>query len=284
MKVIRFILLGIVTGCCFFVKLLNETPNAETNYNTVGDGTLQVYFINLDKSTERLAHITPKMESLGYSFSRVPAVYGKSLDASYKDSVVNYSKYKRLMHNEIGNGTIGCYLSHVKTWTEFLNSNHSYALIFEDDVDFEPAKLKTLIDILVRKSGEWDMVNIDVNRHGFAKPVTRLSRLFKLVQFRSRVANTSCYIINRNAANELLKKALPIAMPVDHFTMRPWEFGIKIRGVTPQIVHQSFGDSEIAQQESKSTNIPFIYKVTSLFYQITADIMTCISAYLNIKV
>ena len=184
------------------------------------------------------------------------------------------------MHNEIGVGTIGCFLSHIKLWTKFLQSSHSYALVFEDDVEFEPRKLNTLINLLMNNLSYWDLVNIDVNRYGFAKPVKQLSRLFRLVQFRVRVGNTSCYLINRKAALSLLKRSFPIAMPVDHYMMRSWELGLNIRGVNPQVVHQSFGDSEIKSQEFKKNNISIFYKVTSLLYQITADFMTFIMTIL----
>ena len=280
MKIIRTgiiaIASGIIVGCSFFVKLHHINANVPA-YPEEGDGSIQVYFINLDKSVDRLDNMQPQLEALGYPFERVPAVYGKDLSEEYRNGLTNPKKYRILMHNEIGVGTIGCYLSHVKTWNQFLQSRHSYALIFEDDVEFEPKKLKKLVDLLLASSADWDFVNIDVNRHGFSKPVKQLSRLFKLVKFRTRVANASCYLINRKSALEFVKRAFPISMPVDHYMMRPWEFGIRIRGVTPQLVHQSFGDSEIKKQETKHST-PFAYVITSVFYQITAEVMSFISS------
>lgn len=277
MKIIRTGMIAIagiiIAGCSFFVKLHKINDNV-TSYDPTGDGSLHVYLLNLDKSTDRLANVKPLIDGLGYSYTRISAVYGKELSQEYRDSVTNPDKYRILMHNDIGAGTIGCYLSHINIWKEFLQSQHSYALIFEDDVEFEPQKLKKLVDLLLSSSKEWDLVNIDVNRHGFSKPAKQLSQLFRLVKFRVRVGNTSCYLINRKAAMALLQKALPISMPVDHYMMRPWEFDIKVRGVTPQIVHQSFGDSEIKKQEKQASQIAFWYKLTSLLYQITADIMT----------
>ena len=279
MRIIRIAVIttisGIIMGCCFFVNLTKIDSNIP-EYSLDGDGSIQVYLVNLDKSTDRLENIKPLIEKLEYPYERISAVYGKALSLDYIKTVTNSTKYKILMHSEIGAGTIGCFLSHIKLWTKFLQSKHSYALIFEDDVEFEPRKLNKLINLLLKNSNDWDLVNIDVNRHGFAKPVRQLSRLFRLVKFRVRVGNTSCYIINRKAALELLKKATPISMPVDHYMMRSWELGLNIFGITPQIVHQSFGDSEIKSQEAKNNTVPFIYKLTSLLYQITADFMTFI--------
>ena len=279
MKIVKLAIITtvsvVIVGCCFFVNL-TKIDNNISEYSLDGDGSLQVYLVNLDKSTDRLENIKPLIEKLDYPYERISAVYGKELSQDYIKSVTNPEKYKILMHNEIGVGTIGCFLSHIKLWTKFLQSSHSYALVLEDDVEFEPRKLNTLINLLINNSTDWDLVNIDVNRYGFVKPVKKLSRLFRLVQFRVRVGNTSCYLINRKAALSLLKRAFPIAMPVDHYMMRSWELGLNIRGVNPQVVHQSFGDSEIKSQEFKKNNISIFYKVSSLLYQITADFMTFI--------
>ena len=279
MKIVKLAIITtvsvVIVGCCFFVNL-TKIDNNISEYSLDGDGSLQVYLVNLDKSTDRSENIKPLIENLHYPYERISAVYGKELSQDYIKSVTNPEKYKILMHNEIGVGTIGCFLSHIKLWTKFLQSSHSYALVLEDDVEFEPRKLNTLINLLINNSTDWDLVNIDVNRYGFAKPVKKLSRLFRLVQFRVRVGNTSCYLINRKAAFSLLKRAFPIAMPVDHYMMRSWELGLNIRGVNPQVVHQSFGDSEIKSQEFKKNNISIFYKVSSLLYQITADFMTFI--------
>ena len=37
-------------------------------YSIKGDGSLQVYFINLDKSTDRLANMRPQLDALGYAY------------------------------------------------------------------------------------------------------------------------------------------------------------------------------------------------------------------------
>ena len=204
MKIIRTGIVAIagimIVGCSFFVELQHPVNENIHAYREKGDKSLHVYLLNLDKSTDRLANVKPLIEGLGYAYTRVPAVYGKELSQEYRKSVTNPAKYRLLMHNNIGTGTIGCYLSHINIWKEFLQSQHSYALIFEDDVEFEPKKLKKLVDLLLASNDDWDLVNIDVNRHGFAKPVKQLSQLFRLVQFRVRVGNTSCYLINRQAA------------------------------------------------------------------------------------
>lgn len=282
LKILIFSLLGIVVlSMAPFVKLLSITPEVFYDYSNSGNGQVHVYFINLDKSTDRLASIIPKLKSLGYEFTRISGIYGKDIAAKEKEKLINRSKYKLFMHNNIGNGTIGCYLSHLKSWKTFLESEYSYALIFEDDVDFDSKVLKSVIDELVQNASDWDMVNIDINRSGWTKPIKRLAKTnYELVKFRQRVGNSSGYLISRQTAKILLQKALPMLMPLDHYFVRSWEFGLKLRGVTPQIVKQDFGDSEIKKQESKES-VGIFYIITSLLYQITAGFLTFCTAYID---
>jgi glycosyl transferase family 25 len=278
----------LVALCVTFIVAITYCINVLSDSNTIltdsyqvdGDGSLHVYFINLDKSIDRRGHITPQLKKLGYEFTRISAVYGKQLPITQKEKFVDRSKYRLLMHGEIGDGTIGCYLSHVKTWQTFLKSNYSYALIFEDDVVFNPVKLKLLIETLKTYDSDWDLVNIDINRPGNPKVVKKLTNSgFSLIKFRTRVGNTSCYLISRKTAVKLLKKALPIIMPVDHYFARFWETGIKLRGIVPKLVKQDFGDSEINKQRRR-VDISPLYCLSSFIYQLSTHVITFICAYI----
>ncbi|MDR2666517.1 MAG: glycosyltransferase family 25 protein [Holosporales bacterium] len=277
----------LVIPCVFFVAIiacctnvLHDDDAAVNSYKVDGDGSLHVYFINLDKSIDRLKHVVPQLDNLGYEFTRISAVYGKKMPFIQKEKFVDRAKYRFLMRSEIGDGTIGCYLSHIKTWQTFLKSTHSYALVFEDDVVFNPVKLKLLIENLKACNTDWDLVNIDVNRPGNPRIDKKLgSSEFLLVKFRTRVGNTSCYLISRETAIKLLKKALPIVMPIDHYLARFWETGIKLRGVIPKPVRQGFGDSEIDMQ-GRRADVGFLYCLSSFFFQLSTHIITFIQAYL----
>jgi glycosyl transferase family 25 len=278
----------LIAPCAIFVAVIAYCVNVlhdgditlANSYEVSGDGSLHAYFINLDKSIDRRKQVIPQLNQLGYEFTRIPAVYGKQIPFTQKAKFVDRAKYRLLMRSEIGDGTIGCYLSHIKTWQTFLRSSHSYALIFEDDVVFSPVKLKLLIEGLKACNSDWDLVNIDVSRPGNPKVDKKLvGNNFSLIKFRTRVGNTSCYLISRETAIKLLKKALPIVMPVDHYLARFWETGIKLRGIVPKPIRQGFGESEIDMQ-GRRADVGFLYCLSSFFFQLSTHIITFVYAYL----
>ncbi|MDR3224067.1 MAG: glycosyltransferase family 25 protein [Holosporales bacterium] len=239
----------------YFFVLKDYPPFASIKYSESGDGSVGAYFINLDKSIDRLTHITPLVQKLNVKSERIAAVYGKELSSNEKEKLVDRCKCNMLVYNNVGDGVIGCYLSHIKTWQTFLESEHSYALVLEDDADFDPKDMNELIPLLIEKNEKWDLVNIDTNNHGSPKVVSALGRRFTLVKFRSPIELTSCYLINRTAAIKLLKKALPILMPIDWYFTRHWEFGFKLRGVRPEIAKQQSEESDIDSQERRFTKL-----------------------------
>ncbi|MDR1365106.1 MAG: glycosyltransferase family 25 protein [Holosporales bacterium] len=261
--------------------VLQDSPQfCMKEYSESGDGTIHAYLINLDKSEDRLAKITPKLHQLGINFTRIPGVYGKALGDDEKNRLTDRSKYLRFMHNHIGDGTIGCYLSHVKVWESFVESDYSYAVVFEDDASFVPDELRRAIDNLTECKDEWDIVTFDYIHYGHPRKIRDLDSetASSLVKFRTRVGNAGCYLINRKAAIRLLQKSLPIMMPVDHYYVRSWEFGLKFTGVTPQIVHQDSATS-IRMQMDNQSSVSIKYKILSTIHQIFSQIMTCMSAY-----
>jgi glycosyl transferase family 25 len=251
-------------------------------YSEVGDGTAHAYLINLDQSKDRLAEITPKLQSLGMDYTRIPGVYGRGMSIEEKDSLVNRSKYLRLMHGNIGDGTIGCYLSHIKVWESFLESNYSYAVVFEDDADFVPNDLKNVVDALIKHKDSWDVVTFDYIHYGHPMKILALhdDASHSLVRFRTRVGNTGCYLINRKAAIRLLRKSLPIVMPVDHYFVRAWEFGLRFAGVNPKVVHQAPSVSVRKQMDTQETVATWC-RISSTIYQAFSQAATCIHAYLQ---
>lgn len=207
------------------------------------------YVINLDRSPERLQYVLPSIVTLGYPLERISAVDGKKLSETEVNNSVNFAAYERYLNNYPRLGTIGCSLSHIHTWQQFLNSNFEYAVVFEDDVKFDPATLRPIIDLLIKNNKYWDISTFEVAHNGMPLTIKQLSDPYKLVVYLTEISHTGAYIINRNAAQKLLEKALPIKMPIDHYFTRTWEMGLKFTGVEPRLVHQQYGDSVINQTD-----------------------------------
>ncbi len=275
-KVLVFIIsLSIIAFA--FVLPHRHLPNIDEDEGE-GDGSVQAYYINLDKAEDRRNAITPLLSQLEIPFERIAAIYGKDLPQAEKDKVVNRGIFRILMQKDVLDGEIGCYLSHLKTWKEFLKSKASYALIFEDDVLFKPVDLRELVNLLIANSDKWDCVNLDPHRPGNGKVVKQISSIYTLQAPSRRVWNASCYLINREAAASLIRHALPIRMPLDHLLYRSWELGYKFRTVAPKIVGQIGNDTYIQQNRNKE--IWFLYLPAHIF-RIAGQIMTIAMEYVR---
>ena len=237
------------------------------NNNYVKDSVV-AYIINLDRSPERLKFVKENVERLNIPFERIPAVDGNLLSQEEIQQKVSNALKGFDRRNKVG--IFGCYLSHVKTWEIFLKSDAEFAIIFEDDVNFNPKILKETIDELIINKKLWDINTFDIRGNGMPLKIKRLSNGQKLVVYLTRVVNAGAYIINRKAAERLVQKALPIKMQVDDYFTRIWELDLKFTGIeTPRLVYQMFGnDSDIENsRDIDNDKVDFITLVKRRIYQ-----------------
>ena len=144
---IKIIFLVVVLGWIVFMVYPIKYEIVNPALQQVDDSGVKVvpksvgaFVINLDRSPERLAYVMPQVKALGFPVKRVVGIDGKKLSESEIENVTNNSTLAK------EKGTIGCTLSHMKAWREFLESNYEYAVIFEDDVAFDPEKLRITIN------------------------------------------------------------------------------------------------------------------------------------------
>jgi glycosyl transferase family 25 len=246
----------------YFIFLTKQDVSLYENNKRTFKG-VGVYLINLDRSKDRYDYVIDKIKALGLPFKRISAVDGNLLSADELEKMVDKSwlEYKK--------GQIGCYLSHVKFWKEFLESDYEYAVVFEDDVTFDPLKLKETIDEVLKYPSYWDICTFNMHwgngdQH-FALSVDKILNQYEMLYYLQKPYLTGCYLINRHAAINLLQKAFPIKDAVDQYFSRSWEFDLKFVGIEPQLVSQSFGDSNIgASEEFKTGNKLTFYKKLKL--------------------
>lgn len=89
-----------------------------------------IYYINLDKDTDRRASIITQIDKIGAGIKRerIPGImYSK--DGCPED----LKKYMHSLSYFLSKSAIGCGLSHIKTWENIVKNKDNYALILEDD-------------------------------------------------------------------------------------------------------------------------------------------------------
>lgn len=274
-KIILFILLlMLVWPIGYFildsVELKGDVMNVDVKKNSIG-----VYVINLGSSKERYEYIKGNIASLGFPELRIDAVDGRKMSKSEIDAKVDIEKYKSFSKSLPNVGTIGCYLSHVNVWEEFLKSELEFAIIFEDDISFDPQKVRSVIDDLLEVATLWDVVTLEPRHRGSPLTIKKLKNDQKLVVYLAEVTHSGAYIINRKAAENLLKKALPIRIPLDHYFTRGWELDLKFTGIeNPRLIKQRLVESDIGKTQVMSGDeVSYIHKLKKSMYKLQSYVI-----------
>ena len=192
-----------------------------------------IYVINLDRDIERLDSIRHNLSSLGLVFERLPAVMGK--DIPDWENLVDLSAYA--WRNRLDTpraGEVGCTLSHLKAMETFLKTDAPWCVILEDDVELLPACAGVLRSLA--EKDDWDLVKLFNFHSGMPVKKRELVGGHRLVAHLTRTTSAAAYVLNRRAAETLLKSMRPITEQVDHALDRPWETGLRIRGIRPMPV------------------------------------------------
>lgn len=192
-----------------------------------------IYVINLDRDTERMASIHDNLTRLGLPFERLSAVMGK--DVPEWEKLVDLSAYA--WRNRLDTpraGEVGCYLSHLKAMETFLRTDAPWCVILEDDVEVLPACGEVLRSL--GEKDDWDLVKLFNFHSGLPVQKRALGLGHHLVVHLTRTTSSAAYVVNRRAAESLLKSMRPISEQVDHALDRPWETNLRTRGVRPMPV------------------------------------------------
>jgi glycosyl transferase family 25 len=262
--------------------LFRENQQLDFAFRNCNSGKIKAYILNLDRATERLQYVLPQVSSLDIPFRRIPAIDGNTPPKDKINELTDINSYINYFRTLPEPGTIGCTLSHEIAWRLFLKSDDEFAIIFEDDVKFDPQQLRQTVESVIKKKHLWDIVGFELNHSGCPMKMAELSRRKFLATYFTNVKHAGAYIINRTAAHRLLQKLYPIKMPVDHYFTRSWEFGLKFCGVEPRIVEQKFGDSQIKSHFCQKISSPKILFNNLIFNLYTSAMYSMYNFYFYI--
>jgi glycosyl transferase family 25 len=189
-----------------------------------------IYVINLDRDVERMASLAGSLQALALPFERISAVLGKEVPnwEQLVDAALYASRNRLPMPRP---GEVGCYLSHLKAMEEFLRTDAPWCVILEDDVEVRPECVEVLAAL--GQKDDWDLVKLFCFHSGLPVRKRALTASHHLVVHLTRTTSSAAYAVNRRAAETLLKSMRPISEQVDHALERPWETGLRVRGVRP---------------------------------------------------
>ena len=93
---------------------------------------MHVLVISLPFDDTRRKRVSDIMNELNVEYSFVDALYGKTLSAEEKSKISLTDFQHRVNHNPT-DGELGCSLSHMKAFKQFLQSGQDWVCILEDD-------------------------------------------------------------------------------------------------------------------------------------------------------
>jgi len=179
-----------------------------------------VYYLNLDGQPERKEYMEDHLNYWGIeNYTRISAYDGREDDLS---DIVK-GRYPENMTS----GEIGCVTSHLKAikhWYE--TSDAPYAIIMEDDVDFQLAKFWDFswVDFTSKLPYDWDVIQLALICTGNIH-----------VRLHKRFVNdfsTAAYMITRHHAEKLLK----FHVRGDKYKL---DNGVKPRAVADDLIYNS---------------------------------------------
>lgn len=198
---------------------------------------IRINCISLSDQPERRAYMRQQFDqyALPYRFFdavRIVAPVGRN-----GDWPAIYDRKRRLAYSgvDLRPGEMGCYLSHRAVWTDFLAGDDALCLVLEDDVGLSP-DFVSVVEALCAAPAEWDFVRLFAMFNKPFFPARPLTGPYVLVDYLVQPNGTQGYLLNRVAAERLLRHTATMSAAIDTALDRDWEHGVPMRGIAPYVL------------------------------------------------
>ncbi len=224
--------------------------------DTYFEGIDAVYWINLDRSTDRRKRMEEMLTDPVFhtikDIQRVTASDGKDLSM--------YELLENAIEKEENGGLYGCTTSHIRCIQHVAESDHDIVLILEDDatLEYKPFWRESIKDALKNAPDDWEIIQLGIIPDCSKFPLeTRFKRSVE-----HEIWSTLAYIINKSAAVKYMnsnykngKFILPeiqkdvIEHAADHYLFNTF---ITYHYAYPYFTYPLVNDSEINQQAANN--------------------------------
>lgn len=194
---------------------------------------MQIYLINLDKDTDRLAAADAQLKGYGISYTRESACYAKELPEAERMKHVNQFRWWCVVGRKIEMGEIGCAVSHYRIMQRMVEQNILCACILEDDVEIH-YNFKETID----KVEKWITTSLPqvVLLSNHCDEPENVDQIMSV----NRGACSEAYVLTITAAKALLKANYPICSQCDRWERWSRLGIIQLYLSTPSPCYQNF--------------------------------------------
>lgn len=181
------------------------------------------YFINLDKSKNRLDHMTNFFKKLeeklefNIRYERVNALDGNNMNINnYCNLELNDMCHSKIHNIKLSGPEFGCTYSHMKAINQFLNDSYNIddiAFICEDDIDLfslDMDKFKKILNDTLKLVPDNELISLFCG----GSPIIINSLIHHLNKYiyldynnyKGKLYGTGCYVISRKLAKKIIDK------------------------------------------------------------------------------
>ncbi len=202
------------------------------------------YFISDSKNADRRNSVYKECKKIGITPCFFDAVMGKDLSQKELTRLVFHNNF-------LTPGEIGCALSHLGVYREFLSTNQNHVFVFEDDAIFSHLLTSDVIKELEEFIDSQDNPSLLV----LQKSIYRKSLVAKKQNIEIYDAHnlfcTHGYVLNRSAAKNIIEIQTPIRFEIDAFKFYYWLEKCNLFCLNKDLVTQSSVPSTIDNNNSR---------------------------------
>jgi glycosyl transferase, family 25 len=207
------------------------------------NSSVPVYVVALENSV-RFRNLQSDLEMMNISYTLIKAINGRTLRKDQLRELVNFDSCKSRLGVDISLPLIGCALSHRKAYQEFLNSNHEFAVILEEDVRLH-RNFKNFIESLTSELNFQSPTVVQLFTRGerfvSRSEIAKLRNGKDYFEFSSIPGQAAAYLINRSAA-QIALSYLEVDGPSD---WPNWASKVRFLGIFPFIASETGEGSQI---------------------------------------
>jgi GR25 family glycosyltransferase involved in LPS biosynthesis len=207
--------------------------------------------IHMPGTGERADNVARLMQLLPHP-EIVPAVNGRDPAQVADTPVDNGTLHAPPYPFAMGQGEVGCFLSHRKCWQQIVDGAAPYALIAEDDLMIAPDLWSNAIALVTAHADEDSFIRLPAkDREQRAAIVAKTGHTTLFVP-KVIGLQTVCQIVGRKAARRLLAATQRLDRPVDTTLQMHWVTGQPVQTIWPCGVGELPGTSTIQKKTRTS--------------------------------
>ena len=209
--------------------------------------SLPVFVISLARAAERRTDMIRRLEAADIRHEIVDAVDGVALNRAEIADRFDPDYNVKAMGRPMGDGEIGCYLSHYRLWERIAAEEIPLAVVLEDDAQLESDFMQVAADV-ASCEWEWDVVVLSRSeRKGGSRFLSPVSGGRQLVLQQRHPWTTVAYMVSLSGAKKLQDYLHRIRMPIDSAWRHWWRWGGRFYFVRPGAAKGDQDDSWISK-------------------------------------